>query len=548
MDLSIRETMEALRRGRRFVTHDIWHLGLPGEQAPRGFIIKQIRVAILLARELIQDTIILRAAALTFFTILSIVPFLAVMFYIIQTFNLGDQVYETINEHISALVTDEPQTSVAQPDALGAIAPQQEQAPPLEEPPPQAQEKTEGLGEVTQDGEGAPESADPDLAQNEGNERLRNDIVAMFFRDVAQRPATAEGEPLENPVDWLITLADQGAKNQGVVNLVGLGLFLTTVFGLMANIERSFNHIWGVRSSRSWYRMFSDYLVITMLLPFMAAAVLGVTAALQNEAILESLGRLAWAVGGVQLLVIWSIFFSLYKVVPNTRVLLRYAVLGAVVAGTLWFLTSILYVKSTISLVGYNIIYSGVAQFPMLLMWVYVSWLILLFGTELSFAYQNEKTFFMERIAENASYAYKESLGLRAMIEITRRFEKGQEGVSVVHIAEEWQVPTRLVNEVLEALQTAGLVTPCASTPPTYQPGRSLSRILVGDVITAFREQGRDPSLLRSDEYFQPLFTELGHGNRPLMAMSIVELAQQYDDPPHLLEGPDAQPSEAREI
>ncbi len=110
--------------------------------------------------------------------------------------------------------------------------------------------------------------------------------------------------------------------------------------------------------------------------------------------------------------------------------------------------------------------------------------------------------------------------------------------MTVGHVAEEWQVPIRLVNDALDSLRATGLVTACDTTPTTYQAGRSLSRVTVGDVITALRDQGRDPSLLRSDEYFQPLFNELGHGNRVLMAMPLAELAMQYNDPPPLLEGP----------
>lgn len=505
-----------MARGRKFVTYDMWRLGRPGEDAPNGFIIKQIRVSILLFREFMQDTLMLRAAALTFFTILSIVPFLALQLFIIQTLEIDDQVFEAINERVVAFLDREEET--APPD-------------PGEQPPLDVTRSTAALAPKLET-EGAPElETEPDVLDDLF--RVARDTFTMR---VAQADETRAGERLQDPVETLIALVQRGAENQGAVSAVSIVLFLMTVFGLMANIERSFNHIWGVKAGRSWYRKFSDYLVVTFVLPYLAAAVLGVSAALQSEAVVERLGPVAFAIGGVQLLVIWLVFFALYKAVPNTHVKTRYAVLGAVVAGIIWYLTSLAYVKFQIGLVGYNIIYSTVAQFPMLLMWVYLSWLILLFGAELSFAYQNEKTFFMEHISQNASYAYRESLGIRAMLEIGHRFEKGIQGLSVDHGSDEWRVPTSLLNDVLQTLHEFGLVTRCDSTPVTYQPGRSLSRITVGDVIEALREHGRDPSLLREEQYFQPLFQELSSGNRMLMSTTLDELAQQYGNPPKLLE------------
>ena len=96
----ITQTVEAMKRGHRFVTRDVWHIGAPGEAPPSGVIIKQVRAFILLLRGVTEETIMLRASALTFATILFIVPFLAFMFFLIQTFNLGDYAYTNLNEQI----------------------------------------------------------------------------------------------------------------------------------------------------------------------------------------------------------------------------------------------------------------------------------------------------------------------------------------------------------------------------------------------------------------------------------------------------------------
>jgi membrane protein len=137
------------------------------------------------------------------------------------------------------------------------------------------------------------------------------------------------------------------------------------------------------------------------------------------------------------------------------------------------------------------------AQVPVLLMWIYSSWLVLLFGAELAFAYQNEKTFAMERLAEGASYAYREALGFWTMIELGKRFDAGQPSLSAEEAAKLWNVPLRLLNDTLSLLEDAHLVVRSATNPPTYQPGRSLDRITVEEVGACFRESGRDPSALR---------------------------------------------------
>ena len=105
----LRDSLDALQRGRRFVAHDVWKIGLPGEEIPHGFIIKHIREAILLMKGLVRDDLLLRASALTFATILSIVPFLAIMFFVIQTFNVG----EAISDVLSPVTGTQPSAAVS---------------------------------------------------------------------------------------------------------------------------------------------------------------------------------------------------------------------------------------------------------------------------------------------------------------------------------------------------------------------------------------------------------------------------------------------------
>lgn len=518
----IREGREAIERGRQFVLKDLWQIGKPGETLPDGFIIRQLRVAILLITNLARGTIMLRASALTFATILSIVPFLAVIFYLIQTFNLGESLYaglqerlenglETATEFIPGVHDEEVVPEEVDPlanagDWGGPRPPEPEQSlevPELAEAPPGAEDDV-AKGVVEEVVEGLVEEDPQEKAIDDRNRRLQRQLLESIFRSVGS--AVEDNENYVDPIDRLAALANEAATNKGVLSIAGILLFITTVFGLMQNIEQSVNAIWGVRRTRSWYRMFSDYLVITLLLPFVAACVLAITAALQSETIIERLGLLAYGLRGFQYGVIILVFTSLYYVVPNTSVRLRYAFLGGIVAGILWLLLSWSYVQFQIGVTSYNIVFSTFAQFPVLLMWIYLSWIILLFGAELSYAYQNVRTFAMERLAEHASYAYREAICLRTMLEVCRRFDAGESAFDPSEAAANWNVPSRLINEALENLESAELVICMATDPVTYHPGRPSEKIRVGDVLKAMREHGEDPSQFREDDRYEKLY------------------------------------------
>ena len=449
-----RDSLSALQRGRRFVAHDVWRIGRPGEEIPHGLIIKHIRVAILLMKGLVQDYLLLRASALTFATILSIVPFLAIMFFIIQTFNVG----EAISEVLSPVTGTPPSAAVS--------------------------------------------------SGEQKNRELWEQFIGVMFRGFEQDTPAVAGKEIPNPVRVIMAYAERGS-NPRTLTLAGVIFVVATVFGLMMNIEGSFNTIWGVKRSRSWYRMCSDYLMVLLLLPFLAAGVLSMTAILETSSLSARLGPFASGLRGIQYAVSWIVFTALYFVVPNTRVKLRYALFAGIIAGTVWCLLSLAYVKFQFGLPRYNLVYSTFAQVPVLLMWVYCSWLVLLVGAEIAFAYQNETTFAMERLAEDASFAYREALGIWTMTELCKRFDAGLPGLTTPMAAKEWNVPLRLLNETLGHLEEARLVVQSASKPPTFQPARSVDKITVAEIVGCLRETGQDPSALRQDSAFRFMASKL---------------------------------------
>lgn len=563
---------DALARGRRFVTHDIWYIGRPGEEVPSGFIIKQVRVFILLVRNLLQGAFLMRAAALTFTSLLSIVPFLTIVLIVIQKMNLGGYAMlfvldvvprEKANQNRPP---DVQQAATAAPVdwsllehryPVGAIAEGRvtrltDDAAYVElEPgliarldvhdilwtksvssPEEVLSENQIIDVEVLRVDTAARTVDVRFdASSDANDRIVRAFLKWVFADVNPQTVNVrpvEGAPVRDPIEVILSFARNLASPAQATpgTIIGLVFFvLVTVFGMMWNIESAFNAIWGVRRTRSWVRIFSDYVLITLLFPIAMAGVLGVMLALQHPSV--SLGPFAVTLRIAQYASVWAVFTVLYAIVPNTKVKWRYALLGGVVAGTLWSLASWAYLYLQIGVARDSLIYSSFALFPLLITWIYISWIILLFGAELTFAYQNERTFAMERHAAGVSFAYREAVSLRAMLEICHRFKHGLPPLATEEAAREWNVPTRVINETLDLLQEAGLVNACATDPVTFCPARSLDKITVGDVVRALRDAGREPSALREDDLLRPLLDEVEGRDRVMMNTPLEGMVEQ---------------------
>jgi membrane protein len=255
---------------------------------------------------------------------------------------------------------------------------------------------------------------------------------------------------------------------------------------------------------------------------------MGVLIAIRNEAFSEALGPLAFGVGLAPLAMVVLVFTLLYRFVPHTRVQFKYALLAGFIAGTLWVLLSWGYVQFQFGLARYAVILSAFAQFPMLLMWVYFSWAIVLLGCEISFAYQNETTFALERFAPDASYAYREAVGLRAIVDIGYRFENGLPGLTVEAAAREWNVPMRLLTDVLDSFVAAGLIAGRTTEPVEYQPARPLDRVTSREILRALREAGTEPSRFREDPRFRRMFDELSRATGDFAGATLEDLVAGY--------------------
>ena len=297
-------------------------------------------------------------------------------------------------------------------------------------------------------------------------------------------------------IEYLIGFAERAlARTQGgVVAVVALVTLFWAVIRAFASIESAFNNIWEVKTARSLTRQYSAYITIVVVVPLLWAATRAL--GLYVDAQL-GLGSSAWSfvVSKCAVLVMtWLIFAVLYTAIPNTKVRFRSALTAGVVAGTLFMLFQWGYVYLQRWMTSYNAIYGSFAALPLFLIWMQTSWQILLFGGELSFAYQNVARFAVERESLRISYDRRRRAMPAVMVVAARRFCAAQGSTGPEEIRGQLGLPTRLVNDLLYELAKAGMLAPVASEDAEHEvrfvPARDLTSLTLCDVIDAVETQG----------------------------------------------------------
>ena len=295
----------------------------------------------------------------------------------------------------------------------------------------------------------------------------------------------------------------------GVLGALGLAMLIYTAISLIQKIEAAFNHTWRLQSSRSLMQRFSDYLSVIMVGPVLVFSAVGITASLGNNHLVEMLQNLPFMSDLLYLfskllpfLLVIAAFTFIYLLVPNTRVRIRSALYGAVIAGVLWQTSGILFTSFIGGSGKYTAIYSGFAVLLVFMIWLYLSWVILLIGASISFYHQNPDQLKWKRSNSHLSARLRDQLALQVMVNIARAFDRRSELVpNLKNLAAYQQVPAPVLARMLEALQQDGLVTQSAENPPSYLPGAALQRIRLVDILRSARnaEDDGQSENLRSD-------------------------------------------------
>jgi membrane protein len=190
---------------------------------------------------------------------------------------------------------------------------------------------------------------------------------------------------------------------------------------------------------------------------------------------------------------IWLLFTVTYIFMPNTKVNFRSGMLAGFIAGAIYQVFQWAYITFQVGVAKYNAIYGSFAALPLFLMWLQFSWVIVLFGAEISFAHQNVHTFEFEPDALKVSHAFKRLLGLRIVHLLIKHFSDGDTSWNETKIAHTLDIPIRLVRQLLYELVESGLVSKIKldeNGSVAFQPGRNPDSLTIKHVLDLMEWHG----------------------------------------------------------
>lgn len=280
----------------------------------------------------------------------------------------------------------------------------------------------------------------------------------------------------------------------GVLGALGLGFLIYTVISLMQKVEEAFNYIWRTRAERTLSRRFSDYLSVILVGPVLVFTALGITGSAMNTDIAQWLAthepaKTLIGVAGrlVPFVLIVAAFTFIYKLIPYTRVTLKAAFAGAVVAGLLWESAGLAFASFIAASTRYTAIYSSFAIGILAIIWLYLAWLILLVGCRIAFYQQHPEHLWLRDAGTKLSPRGIESLALQVMIHIGRHFKHGDGAMDVHALVGATGSTQPVLERVLAGLEADRLLFAVEEAESGYVPGAPLDRITAEDIFKAVR-------------------------------------------------------------
>ncbi len=383
-------------------------------------------------------------------------------------------------------------------------------------------------------------SVSTSLLKNQGEEQVER-FVEQFVATLT--PEVALAEPLGPPAPASVLDPEEargvlarkevarriydfvGNIRSGTLGITGVIVLLFVALSMLVRIEDTFNDIWGVTRGRSWFNRVVLYWAATTLGPVLVIVTMGLTSGPHFEQVRTFISGLHWSTEGALVTAMRFLPFGLlsagfavfYLLMPNAKVAWQAALVGGIVGGCLWQLNnqfSVLYVSRVVT---NSKIYGSLGMVPVVMIGLYLSWLILLFGAQVAYAFQNRQTYLQEKLTEGVHERSREFVALRLMTLIAQRHLAGAKPPTGLDLAQALSVPSRLVTQILSLLVHSRLVIEVAGSEIGYAPGRPLDRITAHDILLAIRA-GRGTDLrTRDDEagaYLRAEFERIGEAER----------------------------------
>ncbi|MBZ0264333.1 YihY family inner membrane protein [bacterium] len=244
---------------------------------------------------------------------------------------------------------------------------------------------------------------------------------------------------------------------------IGLLFLLMVVFVIFSAIETTFNHIWGVNSTAGSLKRLPHYWGVLTIIPILILSSLALTTYIRALPLVD---RAFAQVGLAQsfmswflpALMVWFGFFLMYRFLPSTKVRNRAAILGALIASGFYEFLKMGFIFYTGKAVQYDVLYGSLAVIPLLMLWVNLSWVLVLFGVEVSFVYQHFNTLLDKSKHVEFSRRQSDALAYLILIEATLAFQGKRSQVSLDEWSTKFGVPPGVVHGVVEKLRSGGFL------------------------------------------------------------------------------------------
>ncbi len=429
-----------------FLDETLWRMELSDRSKWLRCIIHPLRFCVLTVKAALRDGAVLHAYALTYITMLAIVPVLALTLTTLKAFGAGHLAEEKMKVQIERFVGQ--------------------------------------MGDVSK--------------PNAETQQVATEVNQL----APQAPITVQQEPESDATraaNALISLCDSLFEQINKINFAKMGIvgavfLIFMVISVLGKVEASFNSIWGIKKGRSLWRKFSDYLSLIIILPMLilAATSLPILESISNAmglhlGFIESMGIF----NGIVPLFIGTILLAfLFGFLPNTRVRISSAFLGGFVTTIVLTLFFKLCMTMQIGVSNNSSLYGSFIALPILLLWIYASWQIILIGAEVCYVHQYRHELLRESAFSHPSERDTIVIALAIVCKAAQCREQSPTGIlSITEFANELALPTREVLRIAGILESKHILL---SVPDedgemgsSYILCREASRLKVHEVINA---------------------------------------------------------------
>ncbi len=284
-----------------------------------------------------------------------------------------------------------------------------------------------------------------------GETLITSTIKPILFE--ALSPGT--GEQISGAIDELLK-----QSRPGTLGAVGFIFLILTSFSLMEQIEFTLNAIWSEKRKRPLFQRWTYYWVSLTIFPMLVGLSFSATAYLGSLHEVQEISEKVVPNGYklLPVLIQGLAFFLLYKFLPKTKVRFIPALAGALLASVIWEFVKKGYLLFTSSAINYNVIYGSLAVLPLFMIWLFISWFVILYGAEIAFSWQNFKIIRETRKQVDRSFKMFEIMGIGLLLEAADRFINAKPALNLEEYIERQSLQPDLVKSSADKLLNTGLL------------------------------------------------------------------------------------------